>query len=1204
MSLFQPQILTKYLALQDRSALQTAFEQFSAHFHNPQIQENIRNAKEEQYQGEFLIDLFANVLGYVKHPAPNFNLTTELKNLKDGKKADGAILKNGEALAVIELKGMDTTDLGKVEYQAFSYKNNHPTCHYVIISNFQKLRFYIDNAVEFLEFDLFSLDCEQFATLYLLLNPQNLLNDLPAKLKSESLGQEDAITKQLYQDYSAFKRQLFQNLLQKNPQFEPLVLFKKSQKLLDRFLFLFFGEDRGLLPPNSVRTVLDQWQQLKELDEDIPLYNRFKKYFGYLNTGFKGKKYDVFAYNGGLFKPDEILDSIEIDDEVLFQYASKLADYDFASEIDVNILGHIFENSLNELDEITAELNGEKLEKNQTKRKKDGVFYTPKYITQYIVQNTVGKLCEAKKTEFEIVESDYTTEKKRNKSFQTDRLQRLENYRNWLLEITICDPACGSGAFLNEALNFLLTEHAYIDELESKLFGSALAIPNVQNHILENNLYGVDINSESVDIAKLSLWLRTAEPNRKLSSLNENLKCGNSLIDDPNVAGDLAFNWQQAFPKVFQEKQKRAFHISTAVHDSRTSQRMLDYKVRELRHNKSQPQANVIPFSHEEEIIVSRVIADIAKEKNLHILAYNICVDHLHIVLVCEESEISQIMQLIKGRTSHIINKHRRSKGLQPLVQTSVNETDDKGLKPLATGEQNTPVWTQKFGLVGIDDDEQLQNTINYVNHNRLKHEIEDDEAFSVALNAIIAEMVCSYDEAFKPEYKGGFDVVIGNPPYGATLNEQQKLFIQDNYQSFEYQVNTYVIFYELGLNLLKENGLLGFITPATFTYGHYFKKIREIFQQYQHICISKYFYEVFADADIGDAVTWIIQKSKNEKEKSILVQLCDDIEQSLKPAISKSYDEIVNLDFTYNLSLCSLSINSFIEGFVSLGDISNIIVGIKPYQTGKGKPAQTQQIVKDKIYTAFVQKPDDSYTKCIIGKDFHRYIFLNDPNMYIQYGEWLAEPRFTAPFFDDEKIVIRQTSDSLICHLDCTKSVNLNNVYNVGKLSDHFELKYILCLLNSKLMNKLYQSISQEKGRLFAEVKKIYLEKLPIKSIPLPEQQPFIDQADKMLEKNAKLQTLTAKFLRSLERELGLNEPSKALQNWYGLDFATFLKELSKKKVKLSLSQKAEWEDYFLTEQQKAVTLQNEIAETDKTIDQMVYQLYGLSDDEIAMIV
>ena len=553
MSLFQNSVVTKQLQSQDKTKLLAGWNAFKSHFHNPTIQDNIRSSKEEQYQGEFLIDLFVNVLGYTKNPTPNFTITTEYKNVKDSKKADGAILINDKVKAVIELKGTNTTDLNKIEVQAFGYKNNQPDCVYVVTSNFEKLRFYIDNATEHIEFNLFNLTEKEFELLYLCLAYENIANDVPKNLKEQSLSKESAITKALYNDYSLFKRELHQDLVKQNPSFDALELFQKSQKLLDRFLFLFFAEDRQLLPPNSVRLILNDWRDLQERDEDIPLYNRFKKYFEYLNTGFKGKRYDVFAYNGGLFKPDEILDTIIIDDELLFKHTFKLSEYDFVSEVDVNILGHIFENSLNELDEIKAQLEGGIIDKSSSKRKKDGVFYTPKYITKYIVDNTIGKLCIDKKAEINIIEEDYFTDKKRTKTTKQPLLEKLTTYRNWLLQITICDPACGSGAFLNQALDFLITEHRYIDELQAKLFGDALILSDVEKSILENNLYGVDLNEESVEIAKLSLWLRTAQPNRKLNDLNNNIKCGNSLIDDVAIAGEKAFNWQTSFPKIFEK---------------------------------------------------------------------------------------------------------------------------------------------------------------------------------------------------------------------------------------------------------------------------------------------------------------------------------------------------------------------------------------------------------------------------------------------------------------------------------------------------------------------------------------------------------------------------------------------------------------------------------------------------------------------------
>ncbi|MBK9514813.1 MAG: N-6 DNA methylase, partial [Flavobacteriales bacterium] len=552
MPLFQSAVLKKYLKQQDGSRIAGAYAAFSAYFHNAERQQNILNAKEEQFQEGFLRELFVKVLGYTLNPDPNFDLTSEFKNEKGSKKADGAILQDGKALAVIELKGTDTTDLGSINTQAFNYKANHTHCVYVVTSNFQKLRFFIDNQVDWLEFDLFTLNAEQFQLLWLCLQRDNVLGGLPKKVKAESLQEEEKVTKHLYKDYSAFKNALWVDLCTNHPEQDKLHLYKKSQKLLDRFLFVLFSEDKGLLPPNTLRGILTDWKKLIELDEHRPLYERCQKYFGYLNTGFKSATQDIFAYNGGLFKADELLDTVRISDAVLETHLDALTKYDFASEVDVNILGHIFEHSLNEIEAITAQIEGRALDTKKTKRKKDGVFYTPKYITKYIVENTVGRLCTEKREELGIDDEEYARGRKgRQKKTIQELDTKLDVYRDWLLSLTICDPACGSGAFLNQALDFLIAEHQYVNELESKLLGQSIVFKDIGDHILERNIYGVDINEESVEIARLSLWLRTATKGRKLNDLSGNIKCGNSLIDDPAVAGDKAFDWKKEFPAVF-----------------------------------------------------------------------------------------------------------------------------------------------------------------------------------------------------------------------------------------------------------------------------------------------------------------------------------------------------------------------------------------------------------------------------------------------------------------------------------------------------------------------------------------------------------------------------------------------------------------------------------------------------------------------------
>lgn len=122
MSLFQKTILKKHLLSLDAEKLENRWELFTGHFHNPTIQRNIRHSKEEQYQEGFVDDLFVKVLGYVKNPSSDYNFITEQKNQGDSGKADGAILIDGRVLAVVELKGTDTTDLGgKIEAQAFGY---------------------------------------------------------------------------------------------------------------------------------------------------------------------------------------------------------------------------------------------------------------------------------------------------------------------------------------------------------------------------------------------------------------------------------------------------------------------------------------------------------------------------------------------------------------------------------------------------------------------------------------------------------------------------------------------------------------------------------------------------------------------------------------------------------------------------------------------------------------------------------------------------------------------------------------------------------------------------------------------------------------------------------------------------------------------------------------------------------------------------
>ncbi|OFY86998.1 MAG: hypothetical protein A3K10_16160 [Bacteroidetes bacterium RIFCSPLOWO2_12_FULL_31_6] len=1018
MALFQTSVLNNYLKRQNAEAITKAYKKFAKYFLDTTIQQNIRESKEEQFQEGFLRELFVTILGYTLNPHANFDLTTELKNEKGAKKADGAILKNGNALGVIELKSTKTKDLESIRQQAFDYKANQTDCVYVVTSNFEKLRFYVNNAVEFEEFDLFTLNQERFALLYLCLEKENLLQNIPLKIKEESIQVEEQITKKFYGDYSLFKRELYRDLVKLNMKNEVFRvefnkedteranknikqnLFKKSQKLIDRFLFIFFAEDRNLLPPNSTVKILEQWNKLKELDEEVPLYDRYKKYFNYLDTGRKGtdKTAEIFAYNGGLFKPDAVLDSLLISDELLYKHTNILSIYDFQSQVDVNILGHIFENSLNEIESVNAEIEGVEFDAQKTKRKKDGVFYTPKYITKYIVENTVGKLCTEKKAELEINEEEYTKSRKGRTTAKLKELKdQLENYRNWLLQITICDPACGSGAFLNQALDFLIKEHQYIDELQTSLLGGGFVFPDIENTVLENNIFGVDLNEESVEIAKLSLWLRTAQPRRKLNDLNNNIKCGNSLIDNKAVAGDKAFKWQDEFTHVFA---------------------------------------------------------------------------------------------------------------------------------------------------------------------------------------------------------KGGFDVVIGNPPYvfggNKGINDLEKQFFKTNYVTGNGKVNLFTLFIEKSNNILKNNGEFSFIIPNTFLrVTSYHDSRRYFIENFNFRELADIGNDVFAGA-VTSAIILLASKS-NTTESSKLKVIKDFSGRfssvALKDIIKNNYLITSNLNNDSSEVLNKITLGSTLLGRECKEMIFGVVIT-------KNKDEVVSEIQKE------------GYKPFLEGKDISSY-YIKPIHQFLNYSKELLHRARTIEVFEaEEKLLVQRITggkNPLKVAYDNNKYFNKESINNII-LNDNSKLKskYVLCILNSSLINWYYNNQFTNGSTLTVNISKEYLSRIPIKIVD--NQELFIIKADLMLSLNKDFHFIIEKFNKYIQSNFQIETISSKIQNFYSLDFNSFIKELNTtiktaKGTPLTKLQEMEWMEVFETKKAEAQTLKAEIDKTDKEIDKMVYKLYGLSEEEIKIV-
>ena len=249
---------------------------------------------------------------------------------------------------------------------------------------------------------------------------------------------------------------------------------------------------------------------------------------------------------------DNLLNSI-------FEELKKISDYDFDSDLNVNILGHIFEQSISDIEELKKSISGEEFDQKKSKRKKDGIFYPPQYITKYIVENSIKNWLDDKRKELgeddlpKLNEKDYIFDiaKKNYTKNYRKHIEFWQQYREAVRNIKIIDPACGSGAFLITAFEFLLNYNKYLDDKIFDLVGTSDLFSDRTKEILQNNIFGVDLNRESVEITKLSLWLKTADKNKTLASLENNIKCGNSLIDEPEIAGNLAFNWEKEFPEIF-----------------------------------------------------------------------------------------------------------------------------------------------------------------------------------------------------------------------------------------------------------------------------------------------------------------------------------------------------------------------------------------------------------------------------------------------------------------------------------------------------------------------------------------------------------------------------------------------------------------------------------------------------------------------------
>lgn len=556
----------------------------------------LTQVKETSLHGDFLKDIFQSVLGYrsvIGGAGQSWELHAEQTISDGGGSADGALgfftaeegkkgakKLQGRVVAPIELKGV-TNDLdraapGRKESavdQGWRYANYTPDCRWVLVSNYREIRLYQTSKTPayYEEFRLSDLeDLEAFKTFYFILCRENFLPSADQPTAQSATDQllvasdkaEVEITKKLYDEYKQVRLNLathfremgdrnFPNL--PNVRDRDLTLIEKAQKTLDRVLFIAFAEDKKLLPEETIKQAHDH----KDPYNPRSIWENFKAVFQAVDKG--NAALSIPGYNGGLFRHDPLLDEqLTVPDELCSQL-NELTRYDFDSEVSVNILGHIFEQSVTDIEELRALSAGEEYDQKRGKRKQQGVYYTPAFITQYIVGVALGGYLERKEqalwAEMGIDQIRANATRQRREA----EIKFWERYRDEVLVKTrVIDPACGSGAFLIAAFDFLNRQYERVNEQlaalqtedETGQYVGQRSLFDLTKTILNQNLYGVDLSPESVEITKLSLWLKTAERGKQLTYLDDNIKVGNSIIADPQVDPQ-AFDWATEFANVF-----------------------------------------------------------------------------------------------------------------------------------------------------------------------------------------------------------------------------------------------------------------------------------------------------------------------------------------------------------------------------------------------------------------------------------------------------------------------------------------------------------------------------------------------------------------------------------------------------------------------------------------------------------------------------
>jgi hypothetical protein len=828
------------------------------------------------------------------------------------------------------------------------------------------------------------------------------LDDFDEAFSVEKLGKEFFKNyKEAYEDFVQFltgkryakkgNKYIEQEIHQ--PDWQLTALFNKDEKqardfckrMMGRIVFLYFIQKKGWLAVGKDKKwgegnpdyLFDLFRKSKHKD-DFYAKELVTLFFTRLNNEDSENKAreERFPYlNGGLFDAtqDSKYSKLYLPEQIFAKLFENFNNFNFTVyedapdehtvAVDPEMLGHIFENLLED-------------------NKDKGAFYTPKEIVHYMCKESLKAYLYAHDDQHFV--NNEIAKQSIDKIIQQQELNPDEKQYaeknafkiiDALKQVKICDPAIGSGAFPMGLLQEIFNTQIFLIELSG--YTKKTTDAEIKKHIIEESIYGVDIDAGAVDIARLRFWLSLVvdEPEpQPLPNLDFKIICANTLIPLGGINGlDM---------------------------DAKAS--LAVKELEKIRHD----------------------FFNVSSESKLKL--------------------------------------ERQFKRVQ---------TDLLNLRELATKE-NYEFYTKLYGFNPFD----------------------------------FEDAPCSWFDAWWMfGVKDGFDIIIGNPPYGAKLTTEDKKLYNSIFKNQDYQLDTYLLFVEKGLQLLKPNGVNAYIIPNTWLINLKLEKFRKyIVEQNTILNIVHYHKSVFENAVVDTQVVLIKKQVSDSNLVNILEYI--DIENPQITTINQNkWKKLRGEPINIFINETTQNIIDIIKLKGSqLSNICNAVIGMKPYQVGKGKPKQTREMVENRVFDS-IEKLDNSYRELLRGKDINKYVTLWDGQRWIKYGDFLAEPRYSANFDLSEKIVVRQTSDRLIATLDTKKFVCMNNLHVINTKDKSYNLKYILAIINSRLMDFYYETLNPEKGEALAEVKKENVEKLLIKLLDPDKQIPFINLVDYLLYLNEK---------------------------------------------------------------------------------------------------